>query len=337
MTVIANTFTTGGTGGSNPPVGNRQEIDDIVSRITPEDTPIYSMIDKGKTRSTSPEWETDTLRAPAANAQLEGDEYTFNAITPAVRLKNYTQIFRQGWVVSNTQEAVSNVGNVEKSAEKKIKSGIEVRKDIELSIVTVNASVAGQTRVSASLSSWLTTNVARFTSGTNGGYNTGTGIVAAEGVGTLRAFTKTLMDTVMGQIYTSGGNPRSMVVSPYIKSVFVTFMSDTNVAPFRYAVTSGSGKNTIISNADVYEGPFGKVNVVPNRVMATSSPTARHAFFIDPELLEWTWLRPLQEDPNLAKTHDAVKGVIIGEGCLKVRNEAGLGMVADLFGLTATT
>ena len=71
--------------------------------------------------------------------------------------------------------------------------------------------------------------------------------------------------------------------------------------------------------------------------MATSSPTARHAFFIDPELLEWTWLRPLQEDPNLAKTHDAVKGVIIGEGCLKVRNEAGLGMVADLFGLTATT
>ena len=46
----------GGTFSSTSAVGNRQEIDDIVSRITPEDTPIYSMIDKDKTRSTSPEW-----------------------------------------------------------------------------------------------------------------------------------------------------------------------------------------------------------------------------------------------------------------------------------------
>ena len=338
MAVVLNTFTTAGTGGSNPPVGNRQEIDDIVSRITPEDTPIYSMIGRGKTRSTSPEWETDSLRAPAANAQLEGDEYTFAAISPAVRLKNHTQILRQGWVVSNTQEAVNNVGSVEKAAEKKIKSGIELRKDIELSIVSNTASMDGQTRVSGGLPSWIVTNESRGATGADGGYSVGTGKTVAATNGTQRAFTKALMDTVMGQVYNSGGNVRSMVCSPYIKSVFVTFMSDSNVAPFRYSVTSGGGKNTIIGTADAYDGPFGKINVVPNRVMFNGGVlVARNVFFIDPELLEWVWLRPMGEDPNLAKTHDAVKGVIIGEGCLKVRNEAGLGVCADVYGISASS
>ena len=323
----------GGTFSSTSAVGNRQEIDDIVSRITPEDTPIYSMIDKDKTRSTSPEWETDRLRAPAANAQLEGDIYAFGSITPAVRLKNYTQILRQGWVVTNTQEAVDNVGNVEKFAEKKIKSGIEVRKDVELSIVSNTASVGGLTRVSGGLPTWLTTNADRGSTGANGGYVGGVTTVAA--LGTQRAFTKALLDKVMGMVYSSGGNLRSIVVSPYTKSVFVTFMSDTNVAPFRYAVTGK--KNTIIGTADAYAGPYGEVNVIPNRVMANAVTVARNVFLIDPDLLSWTWLRPIQEDPNLAKTHDARKGMIIGEGCLKVKNEAGLGVVADIFGTTAST
>lgn len=329
MPAIPNTFL------STSAVGNRQEIDDIVSRITPEDTPIYSMIGKEKTRSTSPEWETDTLRAPAANAQAEGDEYAFNAITPAVRLKNYTQILRQGWIVSNTQEAIDNVGSNEKAAEKKIKSGIEVRKDVELAILTNSASVAGTTRVSGGLPSWLTTNVSRGATGLNGGYSTGTGLTVAETPGTQRAFSKALMDTVMGMVYTSGGNVRTMVCSPYVKSVFVTFMSDATVAPFRYTVTGS--KNTIIGTADAYAGPYGEVNVLPNRVMATSAAVARRVFFIDPDLLAWKALRPIQEDPDLAKTGDAKKGMIIGEGTLKVSNEAGLGVVADVFGLTAST
>lgn len=330
MAIITNTFQ------STSAVGNREELSNIVSRITPEDTPIYSMIGKGKCDSTNPNWEIDTLRAPAANAQLEGDEYAFSALAVPVRVKNHTQIFRQGWIVSNTQEAVDNAGNNEKAAEKKIKSGIEVRKDVELSIVSNTASVGGATRVSGGLPSWLTTNVSRGASGANGGYSSGTGLTVAETTGTQRAYTKALMDVVMGLVYTSGGNNRTVAVSPYVKSVFVTFMSDTNVAAFRYAA-EGSGKNTIVGTADIYEGPFGKVNILPNRVMATSAAVARRAFFIDPEMLEWLWLRPIHEDPDIAKTGDAKKGMIIGEGTLKVKNEAGLGVVADIFGLTAST
>lgn len=318
-------------------VGNREELSDVVSRITPEDTPIYSDMGKGKASSVHPEWETDELAAPAANIQTEGDEYTFGAITPPARLGNYTQIMRKEFIISNTQETVDEAGNVQKRKYQKLKKGIELRKDVELAIVTNNASVAGATREFGGLPTWIETNVNRGGgSGANGGFDVNTGLTVAATDGTQRAFTKTIMDDVMKQGYESGANFRNLYVSPYVKSVFVTFMSDNNVASFRYAAQNGNN-NSIVSNADIYEGPFGKVFVKPNRVMAASAAVARNAFFVDTSMLSFLWLRKIHEDKNIAKTGDAEKCVLIGEGTLKVHNEAGIGVAADLFGLTAST
>lgn len=330
MAVVANTFQT------TSAVGNRETLSNVVSRITPEDTPIYSMIEKETFKGTHPEWETDALAAPAQNIQLEGDEYTFGATTPAVRMGNYTQIMRKDGIISGTQDATDNAGSVEQVNFQKLKKAVELRKDVEFSIVDTNASVGGTTRESGSLSTWITTNVSRGATGANGGYNSGTGLTVAPTNGTQRAFTKTLLDGVMQQGYTSGANFRHLFVSPYVKSVFVTFMSDTNVASFRYAASSGKN-NSIVANADVYEGPFGKVVVHPNRVMAGSATLARNAFLVDTEFLKWGWFRKIKEDKEVAKTGDAKKFVMLGEGALKVTNERGLGVVADVFGLTSST
>lgn len=328
MAIIANTFQ------STSAVGNREELSDVVSMITPEDTPIYSMIGTKSAKSTYLEWEKDDLAAPAANANLEGDEFTFAAITPPERLGNHTQIFRKDWIVSNTQEAVDNAGQHEKVRRQKLKRGVEVRKDIEFAILDNNASVNGATRELGGLPSWYETNVSRGATGANGGFQAD-GMTDAAGNGTQRAFTKALLDSVMQSAYQSGGNVKYASVSPYVKGVFVTFMSDNNVASFRYA--ADGGKNTIIGTADIYEGPFGKVTIVPNRVQAVNGTLARNVHLLDPDLLEMKMLRKIQSVPNLAKTGDAEKGVIIGEGTLCVKNEAGLGVVADVFGLTAST
>lgn len=330
MAVVTNTFT------SPSAVGNREELSDVVSRITPEDTPIYTMIGKGKAKSTHPEWETDELAAPANNAQLEGDDYTFAATTPPERLGNYTQIFRKDGIISETQDIVDEAGPVQKVKHQKLKKGVELRKDVEYSIVAANASVAGSTRYTGSLSTWIESNVSRGNNGANGGFNSGTGLTVAPTNGDQRAFTKTILDDVMMQGYNSGANFRHVVVSPYVKSVFVTFMSDNNVASFRYAAQNGKN-NSIVSNADIYEGPFGKVMVHPNRVMAGAAGLARNGFLIDTEMLQWAWLRKIKEDKDVAKTGDAKKFVLIGEGTLKVKNEKGLGVAADLYGLSASS
>lgn len=330
MAAIANTMLT------TAAVGNRETLSDVVSRITPEDTPIYSMIDKGSIDGTHPEWEVDDLSPPGANVQTEGDEFSFSAVLAPTRLGNYTQIFRKEFIISETQEAVKQAGNVQKVRNQLVKKGIEIRKDVEYSILSNVGSVGGATRVSGGLPSFLTTNVSRGAGGANGGFNTGTGLTAPATNGTQRAFTKALMDTVMSQAYTSGANTSTVSVSPYVKSVFVTFMSDTNVASFRYDANP-SGRNTIIANADIYEGPFGKVTVQPNRVQAVNATVARNAFFLDKDMAEWLWLRPIKQVPDIAKTGDAEKRVIIGEGCLKVNNEKAHGVIADLFGLTAAS
>lgn len=330
MAVITNTFR------SPSAKGNREELSDIVSRIDPEDTPIYTMATKESFKTTHPEWETDSLSSPADNAQVEGDDYTFGATTPAVRVGNYTQIFRKEGIISGTQDAQDNAGGVEQVRYQKLKKAVELKKDVEYSIVAANASVAGTTRYSGSLSTWITSNVSRGSGGSNGGYNSGTGLTVAPTNGTQRAFTKALLDNVMQQGYTNGANYRYAVMSPYVKSVFVTFMSDSNVAAFRYATSNGNN-NSIVANADIYEGPFGKVTVVPNRVMAGSAGLARNVFLADPEFVSFGWFRKIKEDKEVAKTGDAMKFVMLGEGALKVKNEKGLGVVADVFGLTAST
>lgn len=330
MAVVTNTFQTTNA------VGNREELSDVVSRITPEDTPIYSMIEKVSFKTTHPEWEVDDLAAPAANIIPEGDDYTFSATSPATRYGTYTQIMRKEGIISGTQDATDNAGSVEQVKYQKLKKGVELRKDAEFAIVDTNASVGGATREMGSLNTWLETNVDRGGGGSNGGFDTGTGLTAAPTNGTQRAFTKAIMDNVMQQGYEEGANFRHVFVSPYVKSVFVTFINDTNTAEFRYSASSGTN-NSIISNADVYEGPFGKVMIHPNRVMAGSATLARNAFFVDPEHLCFGWFRKIKEDKEVAKTGDARKFVLIGEGALKPMNEKGLGVAADLYGLTASS
>ena len=331
MAQVTNTFV------STSSNTNREQLSDVVDRITPEDTPIYSLISKGTADGTHPEWSTDDLEAPMDNAQLEGDDYTFSAITPPTRYGNYTQIFRRDGIISETQEKANEAGNVLKVKAQVTKKGIVARKDVEYSILAANASVGGATRKSGSLSTWIETNVSRGSGGANGGFSSGTGLTTAPTNGTQRAFTKALMDDVMQQGYQSGANFRHCVVSPYVKSVFVTFMSDSNVASFRYAASNGSN-NSIVANADVYEGPHGKVMIHPNRVMAEVGATfARNAFMIDTEYLAWDWFRKLKRDKDVAKTGDAKKFVVIGEGCLRNKNEKGAGVVADIFGMSATT
>jgi len=326
MAALANTFTT------QDAVGNREELSNIVSRVAPEDTPIYSMIPKVEAKSIHPEWEVDDLGTPADNAQAEGDEFVFDAIQPMKRMGDYTQIFRKTFVMSATQDRVDNAGRAEQVKRNSVKKGVEIRKDVEYSILANTASAAGTTRRSGGLPTWIESNAERGTGGANGGYDTATGLTQAATDGAQRDLTKALLDDVIQQAYVNGANTRYFVVSPKVKKQFVGFMSDANVASFRYAVER-SGQNTIVSNADIYESPHGKVTVVPNRVMAVSAALARNGFLIDPDYLQWAWLRRIQPVKNLAKTGDSKKYVILGEGCLKPLNEKGLGVIADLNGL----
>ena len=318
---------------------NREELSSVVNRITPEDTPVYSMAGKASCRTTHPEWSTDELAAPAANAQPEGDEYSFAMTTAPKRLKNHTQIFSKSFIISGTQEAIAekgaNAARVEASKYQRAKKGVELRKDVEFAILSATASSAADPRKMGGLPTWIETNATRGSRGANGGYKQATGLTTAPNAGTKRAFTKALLDETMQKVYKSGGNVRKVVLSPYCKSVFTSFMSSPNVAQFRKEAKGAH--NAIVATADMYIGDFGTVGMVPNRVMAGNAALASNIFLISPDMLDFAWLRPIMDAENVPQGSDAKRGVILGEGTICVKNEKGIGVIADVFGLTSTT
>jgi hypothetical protein len=332
---------TTGTYSTYDHIGAREELSDMISMITPDETPCYSAFSKRKLSSKHPEWQTDTLRAPAANAQIEGDNYTFTSKTPTTRIGTYTQIFTETGMITGTADVVDKAGRAKETTREKMKSGLVLRKDIERAIVLNGASAAGSDTVArtfAGFPAWLTTNDDR-NGGSDGGFSAG--IVAAATNGTQRAFTKTILDNVMANCYNSGGNCKDVYVSTYVKRVQSTFMADTNVAAFRYNLDRGRGasaaENKIVAAADIYLGDFGEVTFHMNRVMTASGATvARNVLFVDPDMVAYGTLRPIQED-EVAKTGDAEPYALVHEGALIMKNEAAHGVAADIFGLTAST
>jgi len=339
MTLVTNAFTSyAADSGSKR---NRETFSDLISMITPEETPLYSLIRKESVEGTHPEWSTDTLATPViTNKVVEGDTYAFAAITPTTRIGNYCQISTKQFAITETQEVVSKAGPKSEVGRERAKKGIELRCDIEAAMLSNNPSIAGAqvtARQSAGLRAWLTTNDDMGATGTSGGFNAGTGVVDASGLGTQRAFTKTLLDNVIETTYKAGGNPTILMLSPYLKRIFSTFMSDSNVAAFRMPV-SGKSQGTIVGAADAYLSDFGLIDVVPNRQMArVGAALARNAFLITPDKLAKGFLRDIQEDRDVAKTGDALPRVLKAEWSLIVKNEAAHGVIADLFGMTAST
>lgn len=293
--------------------------------------------------STRPEWQTDTLASPDTdNNQPEGNDWSYAAVSATSRVGNYTQISDKRIVISRTQEQTSKAGRKSEIAREVAKKGMELKIDMEAILLSNQASSAGSgdgatNRKLGGMRAWLASNDSLGSGGASGGFNSSTGVVDASTTGTQRAFTKSLLDAAILSTYNSGGSPNTLLVSPYVKTVFSTFMDDANVAPFRYAANPGK-KNVIVAAADIYLSDFGEMAVVPNRQMArvTDGSIARNAFLIDPKFVSMGVFSDI-DLVKPAKTGDAEKRVLVTEYTLCVNNEAAHGVVADLYGLSASS
>ena len=320
MAIVTNTFLTFSA------IGNREDLANTISNISPENTPFMSNIGKGKASATLTEWQTDALAAAAANAQLQGDEMTFTAVTPTVRVGNRTMISRKTVVVSGTQDAVDSAGRARELSYQMVKMSKELKRDMEYNIIGVNqGGVTGDSTTApktASLTAWIKTNVAKA-SGTGANPDWTSGVPAAANVrsdGTVRAFTETILKAALSLCFTAGAEPSILMTGPYNKGVVSSF---SGIAT-RFRDVSAGKQAQIIGAADVYVGDFGELKVVPNRFQRE-----RDAWILDPKMAAVLFLRPFQSI-DLAKTGDAEKKAILAEYALKVSNEAAHGLCADL-------
>lgn len=334
MTIASGTYT------SYQSTRLREEFRDAIYMISPEETPAWSLFPHENVDSKHPEWSTDTLATPViSNQVLEGDEYSYSAVLPTVRLSNYTEIARKTYIISRTDEIVSKAGPKSELGRERRKKGLELKQDMELAILANKASVAGADitiRKSAGFAAWSTTNNSWGVGGSDGGYSAG--FVAPYVPGTSRAFTKTLLDAAILSAYTAGGSPTVLMVSPYVKTVFSGFI---NVTDGRTAVIQtnlrGKEQATIYAAADTYASDFGIIDVMPNRQLARGGTlTASNAYLIDLSKVAVGILDDVFEDKP-AKTGDAEKRALLCEYTLIMKNEAAHAVIGALFGTTAST
>lgn len=305
--------------------GIREDLANVIYDISPEETPFTNNIGRGTASNTIFEWQVDELAAASdANAYVEGDDVSsFTAAVPTERLANYTQISRKDVIISGSLEKLDKAGRRSEIAYQLSKRGAELKRDIEACALANQAAVVGSmpstARRTAGLPAFLRTNTNRGVGGANPTVSNGL-VNAAATDGTARAFTETQLKDVIQKVWTQGGTPKMLMVGPGNKVVASTF---TGIADIRFNLTAPKTA-AIIGAADIYVSDFGQISIVPNRFQRN-----RDAFVLDPEMCELAWLRPITQ-VELAKTGDAEKRMLIGEWGLKVKQQKGLGVIADL-------
>jgi hypothetical protein len=111
----------------------RETLSDIITRITPDETPFMSMVGTETIDGTHPEWNTDTLATPnTANKRVQGDIYSFSSIAATTKVGNYTQISMKEFIVSETEERVAKAGPKSDYNREMVKKGVELRIDQEV-------------------------------------------------------------------------------------------------------------------------------------------------------------------------------------------------------------
>lgn len=316
-----------GTFQTHQAIGNREDLTDLISNISPTETPFYSMAPRVKAKAVRHDWQTDALAAAAANRHIEGDDSAVNTAVPTVRLANHTQIFKKTIQVAGTQEAVDKAGRDSEIAYQLMKRGKELKRDIEFSLTQNQEGTAGGTatpRSLGSVESWLSSNWTSKGVGSPLSAGFSNNVVNAPVDATVTgSFSETDLKSMIKEAWSSGGNPTVVMVGPTAKQKISTFAGIATL----YRETGPTAKGTrIIGAADVYVSDFGEHRIVPNRFQRD-----RTVLILDMDYWAVAVLRGMTKE-KLAKTGDSEKWHLVTELTLESRNEKASAKIADVNG-----
>ena len=288
--------------------GNREDLEDVIWELEPLETYCQSTFDRVEGNATYHEWELDTLVAPGANRQIEGDSESYTSIVSPTRAGNYMQILSKQFLVSGTQEVVAKAGRKSEVMRQTKKQMRELKNDLEYAIVRNQASSAGGSataRSMGSIESWIPTtdnsgNGVRATTtaaASTAGFNSGTVAAPTDGT-TTGALTETKFREALQLAWTDGGASSTVLVGATQKTAISAF---TGIATKTTQIPNQKVRAVIQASAEFYVSEYGVHQIVLHRHVRPSVVLA-----IDPEYWALAFLRkPFME--KMAKTSDGEK------------------------------
>ena len=306
---------------------NREDLLDLISNISPFDTPFVTSAPKVRANGVLHQWLIDTLAATASAGSLEGDDWTFNtATTRPSRIVNYTMIFRKDIMVSETERAINAAGFKDAYQYELMKATREIARNIEAYqfLVTGNGTAGIVTNTGATNTVRQSLNLGNFLTATAnvGTYPTMTASYTelfASASSSAAVLTTVMFNNALEQAFDNGGNPEQAFVSPKIKrqiSQFTATNQNRNIAAI---------EKKLVNAVDLYFSDFGLVEIVldrwvpeaTNTVTTTAASDCRgNIYFLERAKNRLAWLRPMQHT-LIGKRGDSVGGIILGEVALE--------------------
>lgn len=296
MTMPSNTFET------YQAIGDREDLIDVITNISPEETWLTSNSGKARATARYHEWQTDALATPGANAVAEGSDATTAAITPTVRTGNYCQILRKVWSVTETQEIVDKAGRTSELSYQMQKFMKELANDIEYAMVINASSVAGSSGVARQMKGalgWIATNT--------------------HDKGSV-ALTEIMLNDSLQEIWKAGGKPSNVICGGFQKRAISNFTVNTREV--------NADDKSVTRAIDIYKSDFGEIAIHPHYIMESAAPGSLVTFG-DMSLWNKAWLRPVKPT-DLAKTGSSTNKMIEAELTLESRAEKGSGSLINL-------
>ena len=298
----------------------REDLEDIIYSISPMDTWCLTNFGRSSANATLHEWQIDSFAAAAANAHVEGGDFSAVTAAQTVRIKNYCQISKKEVVVSGTQQAVTHAGMRDMMAYQMMKKAKELKRDMEFDILQANSATAGgvaSARVAASLMTFLETSLhvhgSTQTTGTTTGWSA-TGIPNSDpSAGSATALTEGDLKTALQVAWTNGGETDVILTSAIIKQRIDAM---TGIAT-RFRDVASSSQAQIIGAADVFVSDYGAHKVVISRYILAGS-----VICLDSKQWAIGYLRPFST-VDIAKTGDSEKKMVQAEWTLVGKNFTG--------------
>lgn len=316
----------------------REDVMEQIWDITKIPLPFTDLIGSDSVGNSFAEWTQDSLPAPDLdNATIDGADAQDDDSQTGKRVGNHCQIPDKVVKVSTRARQSKTVGFADTLAYQVMMRQISLRRDVEAIYLTNQASLADDGSAIAgrlgALGAWLETNTSRGVGGADGGFNTGTGIVDAPVDGTIRPLTETLLRDMVEACWIEGGNPTvGMSVPQQIRALSeYLFTSSARIATLQRSEQGPASPATAIGQVNVFLTDHGVVlTLVPNRLQPLyNTDTACNFYILDPGLLMQGFLHGYQV-AELAKLGSADNRQMIVDVTLKVLQEAGLAVVADL-------
>ena len=306
-------------------VGEKEQLADIIYRIDPAETPIFSNVKKETSNGIFVEWQVqDLASASATNYHNEGATTATAAATPTSRIGNYHQISKKVFATSGTLDAVDSAGREREHNYQKVLKALELRRDIEKSIGDTDVARDGSDpRKSASLSCWITNGSV----GASGAFATGDGTDAIS-AGTARPLTLALIEDGMQDAWTEGGKPELMIASATNRANFSDLSASGNLVSNDVNMTAAK-EVTYVGSTSVFLTDFGTVQAVPSRFMSND-----RVFLIDPNFVSIATLNGRNFlEQELSQDGDAKTSHLISEWSLKPTAPKAHAAIFDLNGL----